>query len=225
MERIICLVIGYVFGLFQTGYFYGKLNKIDIRNHGSGNSGTTNAILTLGWKAGIITFIGDCFKCVFAVLAVKLLYMNQMPDALPLLGLYAGVGAVLGHNFPCYLKFKGGKGVAASVGLALASNFLVAWIAIAAFYIVMKVTRYVSVGSMTLLGTFAVGMIVYGEVVGFQVATVGMQYEMYAIVVFLFLLTVVRHKENIKRLMNGTENKTKTKQEKLELKRMKQEEK
>ena len=67
MERLVCLILGYVCGLFQTGYIYGRLHHIDIRNHGSGNAGTTNALRTLGWKAGVITFLGDSLKCVLAV--------------------------------------------------------------------------------------------------------------------------------------------------------------
>ena len=74
MERIICLLIGYVFGLFQTGYLYGKTKHIDIRTKGSGNAGTTNALRTMGKKAGLITLLGDCLKCVFAVLVVRLIY-------------------------------------------------------------------------------------------------------------------------------------------------------
>ena len=108
MERLICVVIGYLFGLFQTGYFYGKLKHIDIRQHGSGNAGTTNALRTLGWTAGAITFLGDCLKCVAAVAVVYWLY-GSTHDNISLLAMYAGMGAVLGHNFPFYLKFKGGK--------------------------------------------------------------------------------------------------------------------
>ena len=207
MERLICIVIGYAFGLLQTGFLMGKWNKIDIREHGSGNAGTTNAIRTLGWKFGAITFVGDCFKCVLAVVVVKAIYAGSMPQALPLLGLYAGVGAVLGHNFPFYLGFKGGKGVATSVGLLLSTNVVLGLIAILVFGIVLYITKYVSVGSMALLATFAIGIIVYGETIGFDLATMSMTYEMYAIGVGLFLMTVVRHKTNIVRLMNGTESK------------------
>ena len=71
MERLVCVLIGYVFGLFQTSYLYGRMKGIDIREHGSGNAGATNALRTLGKKAGAITFFGDCFKCVFAVIAVR----------------------------------------------------------------------------------------------------------------------------------------------------------
>ena len=109
MERIICVLIGYAFGLFQTGYIYGKAHNIDIRSQGSGNAGTTNALRTLGWKAGVATLLGDAFKCVFAVLTVQAIYRNSRGDILPLLSMYAGMGAVLGHNYPFYLEFKGGK--------------------------------------------------------------------------------------------------------------------
>ena len=87
MERIICLAIGYVFGLFQTGYIYGKLHNVDIRTMGSGNAGTTNALRTMGFKAGAITFIGDAFKCIFAVLTVKLIFGDSQADILPLLSI------------------------------------------------------------------------------------------------------------------------------------------
>ena len=74
MERIVCVLIGYVFGLIQTGYLYGKTQHVDIRKQGSGNAGTTNALRTLGWKAGAVTFLGDCFKCVAAVVLVYFLF-------------------------------------------------------------------------------------------------------------------------------------------------------
>lgn len=109
MERLICLVIGYVFGLFQTAYFYGKAHGIDIREHGSGNSGTTNALRVLGTKAGLIVFAGDCLKCMIAVWIVRLTFGQSHPETLYLLCLYAGMGAILGHNYPFYMNFKGEK--------------------------------------------------------------------------------------------------------------------
>ena len=117
LERIVCLLIGYGFGLFQTGYFYGKRNGIDIRKHGSGNAGTTNALRTMGKKAGAITLLGDCMKAVLAILLVTLIFQKGHPEEIMLLKLYAGAGCVLGHNFPFYMNFKGGKGIAASVGM------------------------------------------------------------------------------------------------------------
>ena len=119
MERAICLVIGYVFGLFQTAYLYGKLHGIDIRNYGSGNAGTTNTLRTLGTKAGLIVLLGDIMKCILAIVLTNLLFQNSHPDEIYLLKIYAAAGAILGHNFPFYLHFKGGKGIAATAGMIL----------------------------------------------------------------------------------------------------------
>ena len=107
MERIICLAIGYVCGLLQSGYLVGKLHHIDIRKSGSGNAGSTNALRVMGWKAGLMTFTGDVLKCFAAVLIVRGLYHGS--NCLALLMMYAGAGVTLGHNFPFYMKFKGGK--------------------------------------------------------------------------------------------------------------------
>ena len=86
MERLVCLAIGYVFGIFQTAYIYGKMHGIDIRQCGSGNAGATNTLRVLGKKAGLIVFLGDVAKTVLAVLAVRLIFGSKYPDMLPLLG-------------------------------------------------------------------------------------------------------------------------------------------
>ena len=99
MERIICLVIGYVFGLFQTAYIYGKLHGIDIRNYGSGNAGTTNTLRVLGTKAGLIVLFVDILKCILAIVVTGLLFGKNHPETIYLLKLYAAMGAILGHNF------------------------------------------------------------------------------------------------------------------------------
>jgi glycerol-3-phosphate acyltransferase PlsY len=135
VARIIALLIGYGFGLFQTGYLYGKSKGIDIRQQGSGNAGTTNSLRVLGWKAGIITFAGDLLKAVFAVLLVKLIFH----------GTYAGFGTVLGHNFPCYLQFRGGKGIACTTGVILAVCPPAVICCAVGFLIIVGITRYVSV--------------------------------------------------------------------------------
>lgn len=207
MERIICLAIGYVFGLFQTGYIYGKLHQVDIRTMGSGNAGTTNALRTMGWKAGAITFLGDAFKCIFAVMAVRLIFGESHPEMIPMLTMYAGMGAVLGHNYPFYLKFKGGKGIAATAGLlASTTNLPMTLICLVAFATVVGITRYVSVGSLVVVTLYLIEIIVYGQMGGFGVSG-GYLYEMYAIAALLLVSAVYKHKENIRRLMNGTENK------------------
>ena len=160
MERLICLAVGYVCGLFQTGYLVGKMNHIDIRKEGSGNSGTTNALRVLGWKAGIFTFLGDVLKCVAAYFIVRFMYRGS--DCLPLLVMYAGAGVTLGHNFPFYMNFKGGKGIAATAGLILATNPIMMLIATIVFILVVAVTRYVSLGSLILVVLFLAEVIVSG---------------------------------------------------------------
>ena len=110
LARILALVVGYFFGTFQTGYFYGKAHGIDVREHGSGNSGTTNTLRTLGWKAGAVTFFGDLFKAIIAVLIFYFIYRNTYPQAVKCIELYAGFGAVLGHNFSILSQFQGRKG-------------------------------------------------------------------------------------------------------------------
>lgn len=204
MERIICIAIGYVFGLIQTGYFYGKMKHVDIRKHGSGNSGTTNALRTLGWTAGVITFLGDCLKCVLAVFVVRAVFAGH--ESLSLLSMYTGAGVVLGHNYPFYMNFKGGKGIAASAGLVLSTNPVMFLIVAAVFIAIVLTTRYVSLGSIVIMIVFVMEVIVYGQNGGFHLESAEL-YELYAVAVFLAAMAIIRHRANIKRLLNGTENK------------------
>lgn len=207
MERLISVLIGYAFGLLQTGYIYGKLHHMDIRKHGSGNSGTTNALRTLGWKAGLVTFLGDAFKCIFAVLAVKLIYGSTHGDILPVLAMYAGMGAVLGHNYPFYMKFKGGKGIAATAGLIASTlNIWMVLICIIVFTGTVALTRYVSLGSLIVVIVYLAEVVICGQTGQFGVGAPYV-YEMYAVAAFLMLSAFYKHKENIKRLLSGTENK------------------
>ena len=208
MERLICVLVGYVFGLIQTGYLYGKKNGVDLRKKGSGNAGTTNALRTMGWKAGGVTLLGDCFKCVAAVVVVHMIYGKTHTDMMPLLSMYAGMGVVLGHNYPFYLKFKGGKGIAATAGLIISTtNIWIVLICLAAFIAIVATTRYVSLGSMTVVTIYLISVIVYGQHGGFHVENVAYLHEMYGIATFLMKLAFWRHRANIKRLLSGTENK------------------
>lgn len=206
-ERVISLLVGYVFGLFQTGYIYGKIKGIDIRNYGSGNAGTTNALRTLGTKAGVITFIGDCLKCLLAVVLVKALFGPAHPELKMVYGMYAATGAILGHNFPFYLKFRGGKGIACTAGLIGSFNWVMIVIGLACFLIPFLTTHYVSLGSLLVYVGFVAGMIIMG-----QTGYLGMeqQYlnEMYVIAFFLAVMAFWRHRQNIVRLIHGNERKT-----------------
>ncbi|MCB7303723.1 glycerol-3-phosphate 1-O-acyltransferase PlsY [Bariatricus massiliensis] len=206
MERVICLVIGYVFGLFQTGYIYGRMNNIDIRKHGSGNAGSTNALRTMGVKAGAITLLGDCFKCIAAVLVVRGIYAGSHAAILPLLSLYAGFGAVLGHNYPFYLGFKGGKGIAATGGMILATDLRMAALCLIVFVVIVAVTRYVSLASLTVTVLFVVELVIAGQLGEFAMSQAHL-FEMYGIGVLFMASAFFQHRANIKRLREGTENK------------------
>ena len=207
MERVICLLIGYVCGLFQTSYIYGKAHGIDIREHGSGNAGTTNALRTLGAKAGALTFLGDCFKCVLAVVIVRLIFGGSHPDTIRLLGLYASAGAILGHNFPFYLKFKGGKGIACTAGLLLSFDWRLTLAALVVFLIAFFATHYVSLGSLLVYVVFLLGLAVMGQTGQFAMDASHIR-EMYLVAALLAVLAFYKHRANIVRLLHGNENKT-----------------
>lgn len=204
--RIIAIIIGYLFGLFTTGYFYAKHVHVDIRSMGSGNIGTTNTFRTLGKKAGIIVFLGDGFKGVFAVLFVWLLFHSRYPDGIQILETYAGLGAVLGHNFPVHLKFKGGKGIATTAGMILAFCPWAVPVCLVLFTLSIFVKRYVSVGSLLVCIGFFVQTVIFGQN-GVLGAPKDALTEIYIVVGIVCVLGVVRHQSNIKRLLDGTENK------------------
>lgn len=206
IARIISLLIGYAFGLFQTGYLYGKSKGIDIRKQGSGNVGTTNSLRVLGWKAGLITFAGDFFKAVLAALLVKMIFTGTYGVDTKVLELYAGFGAVLGHNFPFYMQFHGGKGIACTSGVIIAVCPMAAIACLIGFLLIVGVTRYVSLGSIYVVLAYLVQVIIFGQM-GYLKLQGGMLTEYYIISACFAGMAVWRHRENIKRLLNGTENK------------------
>lgn len=207
MERIACLAIGYVFGLFQTAYIYGKLHGIDIRNYGSGNAGTTNTLRVLGTKAGILVLFGDIAKCILAVVISGLIFDKSHQDMIYLLKIYAAAGAILGHNFPFYLNFKGGKGIAATAGMILSFHPYFIPVAVVIFFGIFFTTHYVSLGSLVLYAGFFIEMIVLGQMGVFHMAQ-PLLIELYAVTAVLTVMAYCKHRENIKRLLNGTERKT-----------------
>ncbi len=208
LARVLCIVIGYIFGLFQTAFFYGKAHGIDIREHGSGNSGTTNALRVLGTKAGLIVFAGDCLKCILAVVLTKFIFGESYPDAKYLLALYTATGTILGHNFPFYMGFKGGKGIAATAGLILAFHPYFIPMGVILFFGTFAITHYVSLGSLLIYAGFVIEMIICGQMGVFVGASQGKLLEMYAVALFLASMAYWRHRENIVRLIKGEERKT-----------------
>lgn len=205
MERIICLIIGYICGLFQTSYIIGRMHKTDIREHGSGNAGTTNALRTFGKKAGALTLLGDILKCVIAVLLANLIFGKSCGDIMPLLSVYAAAGCILGHNFPAYLNFRGGKGFAASVGFILIFDWKIFLVGAVVFFAVFFLTHYVSLGSLSAYVTAFLGMILRGEGGAYGMDKSHMM-EMYILMAVLTLLAFYKHRSNIVRLIHGNEN-------------------
>lgn len=207
MERLLCVAIGYVFGLFQTSYLYGKLHGIDIRKCGSGNAGTTNMLRTMGTKAGAITLLGDAFKCVLAVALVKVLFGLQHEEILPLLAIYTAAGVILGHNFPFYMNFRGGKGIAATAGLILSMSWQMTLLGILVFGGTVALTHYVSLGSLLVYISFLIELIGFGQS-GMFGMTQRYLNEMYGVAAVLMVLAFWMHRANIVRLLHGEERKT-----------------
>lgn len=207
-ERIICLLIGYVFGLFQTSYIYGKLNHVDIREYGSGNAGTTNAMRILGKKAGVITYIGDSFKAVFAALAVYLIYSDSCEKILFVLLMYTGFGVMLGHNFPFYMGFKGGKGIAAASGAIFGlMDWKLVVLAFVTFVVVTYFSKYVSLGSLCMMFGFFVEIVIFGQLNMLHNADPSERLEIYVIAFLMMAMAFYKHRGNIMRLLQGTERK------------------
>lgn len=208
MERLVCLLIGYVFGLFQTAYFIGKKHGIDIRQYGSGNSGTTNALRVLGTKVGLMVFAGDCLKCILAVVLTRILFHASCADHIYLLCLYAGAGAILGHNYPFYMNFKGGKGIAATAGLVLSFHPYFVVVGVLLFFGIFFTTHYVSLGSLTVYTAMLIELIICGQMGVFPGMSQAQLIEMYVLFAALTVLAFWKHRENIKRLIHGNERKT-----------------
>lgn len=189
LKYILCAVIAYLLGSISTGIIYSRALGQDIRTQGSKNAGATNMTRVHGWGKGGITFLGDCLKGVLATLIGKWIGGE--------IGMLLGFTfAAIGHMWPLYFGFKGGKGVATMIGAGFVVNPLVMAIAVALGVAAMFITQYVSVGSMTGFAVFAIGMVI---VRGFW--PVGLW------IMAVAALGFWRHRSNIQRLMNGTENK------------------
>ena len=206
--RIICLIIGYGFGLFQTSYILGKMKGIDIRDSGSGNAGTTNALRILGKKAGAITFACDILKCILAVLITWLIFHSTHAEIVPLLKIWTSAGVTLGHVFPFYMNFKGGKGIAPMGGMIIAfGDWHLIVIGVLVFFGLVFLTHYVSVASMTLITLFFVEMAV-GNILGLYGMLPRDRVELLMIVLGLTALGIYEHRGNLLRLLQGNERKT-----------------
>lgn len=210
LARVLCVLGGYCFGLFETGAIIAKKNNVDLRKEGSGNIGTTNSLRVMGVKAGAITLLGDVLKCIIAMLLAMFIFRGMFPspdNGYRLLMIYAGIGAILGHDYPFYHHFKGGKGVACVGGMIIAFSPVMALVALAFFVLIVYLTRYVSLGSMLAEILAAVLVAVFGHYNVF-IKLQG-DYLKEAVVLFslIALLCIFQHRANIGRLVKGEENK------------------
>jgi glycerol-3-phosphate acyltransferase PlsY len=164
MIRIACLLFGYIFGLFQTSIILGKIKGVDVRKHGSGNAGTTNTLRVLGFKAGMIVLAGDILKCMIPILLVKIFLKDGYGEMLWLLVFWTAAGVILGHNYPFYLKFKGGKGIATTAGLILSMPWPFIAIEVLVFFGIFFTTHYVSLGSLCVYLVLLICTVLFGQI-------------------------------------------------------------
>ena len=206
---IIVAVISYLIGSINSSIIISRIvTGKDIRKSGSGNAGATNMLRTLGTKYAVITLIIDILKGIIAVLIGKALCGSDMLNlAVPYI---AGLFVVIGHSFPVFFGFKGGKGVATSLGVVMMLDWKTGLIVLITALVIMAITRHVSLGSIVAAFLFpvleAIKMIRFGEWNTVQ----------FICILILAVLIIARHHENIKRLLNGTENKIGAKKERSE---------
>ena len=191
MNYILTLLISYFVGTISGSYIIGNLflNK-DIRKYGSGNAGTTNAMRVLGKKAGVLTFLIDFLKGALVTLIIRRIFGDEF---VPL----AILGAVIGHDFPFYMKFKGGKGVATTLGALALFNFPLTITCYIVWVLGTVLTKMVSVGSILF---FVSIIIVYSFMSNLVMSNI-------LIIDIIALIGIIRHKDNIKRIIAGNENK------------------
>ena len=206
LARIISILIGYACGHFLTGFFYGKTQHVDLRKVGSGNVGTTNTYRNLGPKAGVLTLLGDVFKVVLSVLIVWLLYRGNAGVNVKVLEYYAALGTILGHNFPIFMKFHGGKGIACTGGLMVAVCPICVPICLTIFLVTVLTVKYVSLGSILVCISFFIQVLVFGQMGLLGLAGADLM-EVYILAGVVMVLGIVRHHANIGRLLKGTESK------------------
>ena len=184
---IACVIASYLIGNINPAIILGKIYGLDIRSTGSGNAGTTNVLRTIGKKAGIITFVVDVLKGVIPVLLT--VHLISLP-----FGLLCSIAVILGHMYPVFYGFRGGKGVATTFGVLLAVNVLLALILIGIFIVIVLIFRRVSLGVIIAL-IFAI--------------PIGAQFNViYPLWIMIFaILIIIKHRQNIVRLVKGEEPK------------------
>ena len=180
--------LGYLFGCSNMAFYLARLRGVDIRGSGSGNLGASNVMVLMGWGAGVLTAVHDIAKGALAILLMRWLF-----PAVPHIGFVAGAAAVLGHNFPVFLRFRGGKGFATYYGMTLACSWKIALIILVAGVILTLVTDYIVVATISTVTLYPV-------YVAWSQGWIAL-----LIVCVASFAVIVKHRENLTRLLNGTE--------------------
>ena len=190
LEYLITVVIGYLLGCFQVSYYLGKIfKKIDIREYGSNNAGASNATIVMGWKYGALTVFCDISKAIVAIMIIHLVF----PDN-PILKYLAGTTCIIGHIFPFYMKFKGGKGFASYIGMIIAIDFKIAIIAIIGIIAITIISDYIVIATLSVISGFPIYKLYTGE----HIVILGL-------LTFIFIVIFIKHFINIKRIYKGEE--------------------
>lgn len=210
LSFLIIIVLSYLLGSIPTSIWVGKLFKsVDIREHGSGNAGATNTFRILGWKAGVAVTLIDLAKGFTAAFYISQIgyHMGDVPDTIAMwetdvfMRLIAGAAAVLGHMYPLYARFKGGKGVITAAGMLYGIEPISITLAILVFLAVMFISRYVSLGSI--ISCFSYPLFLLLLRYGFDKPIDGSLIVISAVVASTI---IIKHHTNIRRLIQGTEN-------------------
>lgn len=202
MRLAFALILGYLLGSIPLAVWVGKATKgIDIREHGSGNAGATNAIRVLGPKPGLFVLILDMAKGLVAVLLVAKIAQPHVEVGSVLIGILTGSCAILGHIFPVALRFRGGKGVGTGAGVMFALTPVVTLCALLLWIVIVASTRYVSVASMTAAVSLPAMLILGKLFFGYEPGV-----ELMCFSILLAAAVMLSHHANIKRLLAGTEN-------------------
>ncbi|OQX96013.1 acyl-phosphate glycerol 3-phosphate acyltransferase [candidate division KSB1 bacterium 4572_119] len=201
LTLLIIIFLSYLAGSIPTSIICSKLFKgIDLREHGSGNAGGTNAIRVLGWKIGVFVMLVDVGKGVLATLLISQIRIDSIGLSPDLLQIIAGLSAIFGHIWTVFAGFKGGKGVGTAAGM-LFSLYPVAGLAcLVIFFLMLALFRYVSLSSMTAAASFPVVVLLTKNWIAYS-------NELIYFAVFIALLIIFTHRSNIKRLIKGEENK------------------
>ncbi len=207
-NALICIFIGYILGLFQTSFIIGKIIKKDLRLLGSGNLGATNAMRNFGKTLGAVTYFFDALKGFIAALIVLFIFKNRI-DVRVALQVCAMFGAILGHCFPFYLKFKGGKGVSTLTGAMVCINPLIGLLGLIIFFSSLYITRYVSVSSLIMSFSYF-AMISISSAFGFFIADQKSVIIITLMSGIVFCLIVYMHRSNLYRLAANNERKVGT---------------